>query len=77
MLFRTGASENFKHRGVIPRAIAHAFKEIADRPQVAYTVRVSYVEIYKETMIDLFSNLSDLGKNLNQLTVVEEKNGNS
>jgi hypothetical protein len=34
------------------------------------------VEIYKESMIDLLSNLSDDNKSSNQLTVVEEKNGN-
>lgn len=73
--FRTGATENFKHRGIIPRSIAQTFKEISDRPDSAYTVRISYVEIYKETMIDLLSNLSEDNKSSNQFTVVEEKNG--
>ena len=74
---RTGASENFKHRGLIPRAISHLFKEIADRPQLSYTVRISYLEIYKETMIDLLSSIRESNYNDGSLTVVEEKDGST
>jgi kinesin family protein 6/9 len=70
----TGASENYKHRGLIPRAISHLFRDIAERDQLAVTVRVSYLEIYNEQMVDLLSTLSDNSQGDN-LTVVEEKNG--
>lgn len=74
----TGASENYKHRGLIPRAISHIFREISDRPQLSFTVRVSYLEIYNENMGDLLAAGSPvlLGQE-NELTVVDDKNGTS
>ncbi|KAI8908305.1 kinesin motor domain-containing protein, partial [Gorgonomyces haynaldii] len=69
----TGATENYKHRGLIPRAISQLFHEIADRPQLAFTVRVSYLEIYNEQMVDLLGTLGD--KKHENMTVVEEKSG--
>ncbi|KAL3901744.1 MAG: hypothetical protein SGCHY_000372 [Lobulomycetales sp.] len=51
----TGASENYKHRGLVPRTISQVFREIADRPETAYTVRISYLEIYNEQMVDLLA----------------------
>lgn len=81
-IYRTGGSENYKHRGVIPRAISHLFKEIADRPQTAHTVRISYLEIYKEQMGDLLSGVASQ-RNWNgtsdaiSLTVGEEKSGST
>jgi kinesin family protein 6/9 len=53
----TGATENYKHRGIIPRAISQIFREIAERPQLAITVRFSYLEIYNEVIVDLLSSL--------------------
>ncbi|KAI9361218.1 P-loop containing nucleoside triphosphate hydrolase protein [Zopfochytrium polystomum] len=55
----TGATENYKHRGLIPRALSHLFREIAERPQFAYTVRISYLEIYNEQIVDLLSSISN------------------
>lgn len=34
-----GATENYAHRGIIPRAISQLFKEIEDRPEYAITCR--------------------------------------
>lgn len=53
----TGASENFKHRGLIPRALAHLYREVDQRPQTAITIRISYVEIYNDQMFDLLSTI--------------------
>ncbi|KAJ3032119.1 UNVERIFIED_CONTAM: Kinesin-like protein kif9 [Siphonaria sp. JEL0065] len=55
----TGATENYKHRGLIPRAISHIFREVAERPQMACTIRVSYLEIYNEQIVDLLGTLPD------------------
>ncbi|KAJ3066811.1 Kinesin-like protein kif9 [Podochytrium sp. JEL0797] len=58
----TGATENYKHRGLIPRAISHVFKEVSERPQMACTIRISYLEIYNEQILDLLAgNVLDGG----------------
>lgn len=74
----TGATENFKHRGLIPRAISHLYREIADRPQLAFTVKISYLEVYNEQMIDLLSTLPVSNASLTgpeTLSVIEDKAG--
>ncbi|XP_065834553.1 kinesin-like protein KIF9 [Oscarella lobularis] len=58
----TGTTENFKHRGIIPRAISNIFREIDERPEQSVSVRVSYLEIYNESMFDLLSTLPDAEK---------------
>ncbi|KAI8897548.1 P-loop containing nucleoside triphosphate hydrolase protein [Globomyces pollinis-pini] len=72
----TGASENYKHRGLIPRAISHLFKDISERVNLAFTIRISYLEIYNEQMIDLLSTLSDNVSNEN-MAVVEDRTGST
>jgi len=44
-----------KHRGIIPRALASIFQEIELKLEKEYTVKVSYLEIYNETLYDLLS----------------------
>ena len=51
----SGGMQNYKYRGLIPRAITHVFQEIGSRFDNEYTVRVSYLEIYNELMFDLIS----------------------
>ncbi|KAH6599278.1 hypothetical protein BASA61_002618 [Batrachochytrium salamandrivorans] len=72
----TGASENYKHRGLIPRAISHLYNEIAQRSTLSFTVRISYLEVYNEQMIDLLAPTTGVSISDN-LTVVEEKNGST
>lgn len=67
----TGSSENYKHRGLIPRAISNLFRIIAERADLAISIRISYLEIYNEQMIDLISSV------LEPMTVVEDKNGST
>ncbi|KAI8822057.1 P-loop containing nucleoside triphosphate hydrolase protein [Fimicolochytrium jonesii] len=71
----TGASENYKHRGLIPRAISQVFRDISDRPQYSYTARISYIEIYNEQMIDLLGPVPDVKSGETVLNVVEDQNG--
>ncbi|KND02684.1 hypothetical protein, variant [Spizellomyces punctatus DAOM BR117] len=71
----TGATENYKHRGLIPRTISHVFREIGERPQLSYVVRVSYIEIYNEQMVDLLGNLPDALRLDSNLNVVEDRTG--
>ena len=72
----TGATENYKHRGLIPRTISQVFKEISQLTQMAIQVRVSYLEIYNENMVDLLNPLANTKEEANGLTVLDEKNGN-
>lgn len=51
----TGGTANYQERGLSPRCLAHVFREIAARPEHAFVVRVSYLEIYNEKMYDLLA----------------------
>ncbi|KAI3387540.1 hypothetical protein SNEBB_006227 [Seison nebaliae] len=53
----TGATENYRNRGLIPRSLQHIYKEIDKRINNTYTIRVSYLEIYNEQMYDLLATL--------------------
>ncbi|KAL5503458.1 hypothetical protein EMCRGX_G010412 [Ephydatia muelleri] len=55
----TGPIENYRLRGIIPRAISQVFRESKDRVESSITIRVSYLEIYNEAMYDLLSTLPD------------------
>eukprot|EP00762_Andalucia_godoyi_P004055 ANDGO_06360.mRNA.1 Kinesin-like protein KLP1 len=50
-----GGSSNFKYRGLVPRSLAHVYREIAAHPEQAVTVRISYLEIYNDQMFDLLN----------------------
>jgi kinesin family protein 6/9 len=67
----TGASESFNQRGIIPRAVNQLFREIKDKQNLLYTIRVSYLEIYNECLIDLLSPNATSP----DLVVVETPNG--
>jgi kinesin family protein 6/9 len=46
-------SLSYSTRGLIPRVLSEVFREVSARPSAAFTVRCSYLEIYKDRMIDL------------------------
>lgn len=73
----TGATESYRHRGMIPRALSQLFREIEERPEFSITVRISYLEIYNETMYDLLALLpeSDPQAYGEPLTVTENQDG--
>ncbi|KAK2913990.1 hypothetical protein QQF64_030187 [Cirrhinus molitorella] len=72
----TGAAETYKQRGIIPRALQEVFQEVEQHADHAFSIHLSFLEIYNETMVDLLSSLKK-GKCLNSgvLTVVEEPGG--
>lgn len=47
------ASINEDEQGIIPRAMAETFQLIDENDLIDYTVRVSYLEVYKEEFRDL------------------------
>ena len=42
----SGDKLSYENRGIIPRAISHIFRAMNDRPDLAFRINVSYVEIY-------------------------------
>ncbi|KAJ8418761.1 hypothetical protein AAFF_G00002600 [Aldrovandia affinis] len=55
----TGATESYKERGIIPRALQEVFREVEQRSDHMITVRLSFLEIYNETLLDLLSSLKE------------------
>lgn len=71
----TGATENYKQRGIIPRALQQIFRETEERSEQAFTVWISFLEIYNETLFDLLSTLPDADSRDSQMTIVDDGNG--
>ncbi|XP_075276081.1 kinesin-like protein KIF9 isoform X3 [Opisthocomus hoazin] len=67
----TGATAEYKHRGIIPRAIQQVFKAAAHSVDPFFTVRISYLEIYNETLCDLLSTTTSNGTSDTQMAVVD------
>ena len=59
-----GDMENYAHRGVAPRAIAHLFSEIGARIELEFEIFCSYFEIYNERIYDLLRTSDQLSKDL-------------
>ena len=48
-----GDTNSYRNRGVSPRTLAHVFQEVGARPETAFDISVSYMEIYNERIFDL------------------------
>ncbi|KAA0723517.1 Kinesin-like protein KIF9 [Triplophysa tibetana] len=72
----TGAAEAYKQRGIIPRVLQQVFHEVEHQTDQSFSVHLSFLEIYNETLVDLLSALKR-GKGVNNwaLGVVEEPGG--
>ena len=51
-----GLTNNFKQRGIIPRAVQQVFNSISQKFDQAITIKISYVEIYNERVSKAVSN---------------------
>lgn len=51
----SGDARNYSHRGIIPRAMQHVFREVDMRSDRTYNIAVSYLEIYNESLRDLLA----------------------
>nr|XP_060638693.1 kinesin-like protein KIF9 [Anolis sagrei ordinatus] len=67
----TGMTENYLNRGIIPRAIQQVFKSVEEHGSQFISVRISYMEIYNETIFDLLSMMPLGAVNDVPLSVVE------
>lgn len=66
----TGTKNQYRLRGIIPRAIHHIFMAVKSTEDTAM-VRVSYLEIYNETIYDLL----DLTTQPQEIALVEDSRG--
>jgi len=73
----TGTTNNFQHRGIIPRAISQMYKEMKQRDEHEITIRISYLEIYKEEMYDLLETMDHAEKHdySSSMTISENQTG--
>lgn len=55
--------------------LVQVYKEIEDRGEQAVSVRISYLEIYNESMFDLLSTLPDASQALPMMTISEDEFG--
>lgn len=70
----SGGGQSYKYRGIIPRTISQIFHEIQSKVEQAYTVRVSYVEIYNELLYDLLSSVPPSEQSGN-ITIQDDSRG--
>ncbi|XP_074802557.1 kinesin-like protein KIF9 isoform X2 [Natator depressus] len=71
----TGATESYKHRGIIPRAIQQVYRAVEECIDQSITVRMSYLEIYNETLFDLLSTVPHDMSGDTHMAVVEYPQG--
>ncbi|KAL6490359.1 hypothetical protein MHYP_G00007040 [Metynnis hypsauchen] len=72
----TGATESYKQRGIIPRAIQEVFHEMEQRVDHTFSVHLSFLEIYNETLVDLLASIKGVrAAQGGALVVVEEPGG--
>ncbi|TMW64780.1 hypothetical protein Poli38472_011660 [Pythium oligandrum] len=74
-----GDTRNYQHRGIAPRAIAQVYEEIENRIEIAYSIHVSYMEIYNDRIYDLLEpfnpNSAENERYHGDLVVVEDARG--
>ena len=51
----SGGLGSYEYRGLIPRSLNHLFAFVNNHPETAFSIRVSYLEIYNESLFDLLS----------------------
>ncbi|NWS17952.1 KIF9 protein, partial [Pachyramphus minor] len=71
----TGATTEYKHRGIIPRAIQQVFKAAAESLSLFISVRISYLEIYNEALFDLLGRGLGRGSGDTPLAVMDSPRG--
>ena len=69
-----GDTQNFEHRGIVPRAVNHIFREVKLRMSFDVRVSCTYCEIYNEKIYDLLADLSNFDQAVDYI-VAEDKDG--
>ncbi|NWR41338.1 KIF9 protein, partial [Regulus satrapa] len=71
----TGTPSEYRNRGIIPRAIQQIFKSATEFLNILVTVRISYLEIYNESLFDLLAPALGRGCKDTQLAVMDGPQG--
>jgi len=75
----TGGTDSYEQRGIIPRALAMIFEEIAKRQhEYSYAIFISYLEIYNDNGYDLLDPSHDSKKleDLPKVVMHQDEYGN-
>ncbi|XP_065058635.1 kinesin-like protein KIF9 [Rhopilema esculentum] len=72
--FTMTGTGDFKYRGIIPRALTQLYREIDNRQDHDISIKVSYMQIYRDKIYDL---LEPNSRYLEQLSVTEDNNGST
>ncbi|XP_074809288.1 kinesin-like protein KIF27 isoform X2 [Natator depressus] len=67
------ASVGEDEKGIIPRAIQELFQSISENHNIDFSVKVSYIEVYKEELRDLL----ELETSMKDLHIREDEKGNT
>ncbi|KAJ8375026.1 hypothetical protein SKAU_G00056060 [Synaphobranchus kaupii] len=73
----TGATESYKERGIIPRALQEVFREVEQRSDHNITVHLSFLEIYNETLLDLLSSVKEIPAGAPRAVAIVDEGGGS
>ncbi|CAJ1082581.1 kinesin-like protein KIF9 isoform X2 [Xyrichtys novacula] len=71
----TGSTDSYNQRGIIPRVLQEVLQQVGKRTEYAFSVHLSYLEIYNESLIDLLSSLCGSPHSSPQGMVVMEEPG--
>ncbi|CAM9629433.1 unnamed protein product [Pylaiella littoralis] len=70
----SGDSGNYQHRGISPRALTHVFQEVNARIETAFSVTITYMEIYNEKIFDLLVDPA-VNATKGEYTIAEDRSG--
>ncbi|KAL0219428.1 hypothetical protein P9112_005081 [Eukaryota sp. TZLM1-RC] len=69
-----GETSNFQARGIIPRVLSDLFIAIDNQPELDFTIKIGFLEIYNDSLTDLLRDVNDY--NAPQLSIQESQDGN-
>ncbi|XP_074550027.1 kinesin-like protein KIF9 isoform X2 [Halichoeres trimaculatus] len=71
----TGSMDSYQLRGISPRALQEVFQEVEKRTEHVFSVHLSFLEIYNETLVDLLSSIRGSPHPSPRVMVVTEEPG--
>jgi kinesin family member 6/9 len=71
----SGSPSNFNYRGIVPRAITSVFQLVGSKPEFEFVVKISYLEIYNEILLDLLSPIPT-HEQKGEISLQEDNKGN-